>query len=108
MEGTNTASRSPTPISIIRPRRTLPPASSGSTASPSTNKKKINVMHKNRMPSVFKFAFSTNITKNKAENIRERDEREALRKKQKLENCIINIDDYDIDFGGLGVGGDTV
>ena len=29
------------------------PASSGSTASPSTNKKKTNVMHKNRMPSVF-------------------------------------------------------
>ena len=38
----------------------------------------------------------------------ERDEREALRKKQKLDNCIINIDDDDIDFGGLGVGGDTV
>ena len=29
------------------------PASSGSTASPSMNKKKTNVMHKNRMPSVF-------------------------------------------------------
>ena len=29
------------------------PASSGSTASPSTNKKKTNVMHNNRMPSVF-------------------------------------------------------
>ena len=29
------------------------PASSCSTASPSTNKKKTNVMHKNRMPSVF-------------------------------------------------------
>ena len=29
------------------------PASSGSTASPSTNKKKANVMHKNHMPSVF-------------------------------------------------------
>ena len=27
---------------------------------------------------------------------------------QKLDNCIINIDDDDIDFGGLGVGGDTV
>ena len=25
-----------------------------------------------------------------------------------MENCIINIDDDDIDFGGLGVGGDTV
>ena len=63
-------------------------------------------MHKNRMPSVFKFGFSTKVTKKKAENIRERDEREALRKKQKLENCIINIDDYyDIDFGGLGVVG---
>ena len=34
------------------------PASSGSTASPSTNKKKTNVMHKNRRPSVFKFGFS--------------------------------------------------
>ena len=38
------------------------PASSGSTASPSTNKKKINVMHNNRMPSVFKFGFSTKVT----------------------------------------------
>ena len=85
------------------------PASSGSTASPSTNKKKTNIMHKNRMPSVFKFGFSTKVTKKKAENIRERDEREALRKKHKLENCIINIDDDDdIDFGGVGVGGDTV
>ena len=65
-------------------------------------------MHKNRMPSVFKFGFSTKDTKKKSEKIRERDEREALRKKQKLENCIINIDDDDIDFGGLGVGGDTV
>ena len=34
------------------------PASSGSTASPSTNKTKTNVMHKNGMPSVFKFGFS--------------------------------------------------
>ena len=42
------------------------PVSSGGTASPSTNKKKTNVMHKNRMPSVFKFGFSTNITKKKA------------------------------------------
>ena len=25
-----------------------------------------------------------------------------------MENFIINIDDDDIDFGGLGVGGDTV
>ena len=66
-------------------------------------------MHKNRMPSVFKFGFSTKVTKKKAEKIRQRDEREALRKKQKLENCIINIDDDDdIDFGGLGVVGDTV
>ena len=85
------------------------PASSGSTASPSTNKKKTNVVHKNLMPSVFKFGFSTKVTIKKAENIRERDKRGALRKKQKLENCIINIDDdYDIDFGGLGVVGDTV
>ena len=42
------------------------PASSGSTASPSTNKKKINVMHKNLMPSVFKFGFSMKVTKTKA------------------------------------------
>ena len=84
------------------------PARSGITASPSTNKKKTNVMHKNCMPSVFRFGLSTKVTKTKAENIRERDEREALRKKQKLDNCIINIDDDDIDFGGLGVGGDTV
>ena len=63
-------------------------------------------MHKNCIPSVFKFCFSTKVTKKKAEHIRERDEREALRKKQKLDNCIINIDDDDdIDFGGLGVGG---
>ena len=60
------------------------------------------------MPYVFKFGFSTKVTKKKAENIRERDEREALRKKQKLENCNINIDDDEIDFCGLGVGGDTV
>ena len=73
------------------------------------NKKKTNVVHKNRMPSVFKFGFSTKVTNKKAEYIRERDEREVLRKNQKLKNCIINIDDdYDIDFGGLGVGGDTV
>ena len=65
-------------------------------------------MHKNRMPSVLKFGLSTKVTKKKAEKIRERDERKALRKKQKLENCIINIDDDDIDFGGLGVGDDTV
>ena len=66
-------------------------------------------MHKNRMPSVFKFGFSTKVTKKKAENIRERDKREALRKKHKLDNFIINIDDNDdIDFGGLGVVGDTV
>ena len=52
--------------------------------------------------------FLSLVTKKKAEKIRERDEREALRKKQKLENCIINIDDDDIDFGGLGVGGDMV
>ena len=85
------------------------PARSGSTASSSTNKKKTNVIHKNRMPSVFKFGFSTKVTKKKTENIRERDEREALRKKQKLENCIININyDDDIDFGGLGVVGDMV
>ena len=38
------------------------PASSGGTASPSTNKKKTNVMHKNCMPSVFKFGSSTKIT----------------------------------------------
>ena len=61
------------------------------------------------MPSVFKFGLSTKVIKNKAENIRERDERKALRKNQKLDDCIINIDDDDdIDFGGLGVGGDTV
>ena len=57
------------------------PASSSSTTSPSTNKKKMNVMHKNLMPSVFKFGFSTKVTKTKAEKIRERDKREALRKK---------------------------
>ena len=84
------------------------PASSGSTASPSTKKKKMNVMHKNCMPSVFKFGISKKVTNMKAEKIRERDEREALRKKQELENCIINIDDDDIDFGGLGMGGDMV
>ena len=38
------------------------PASSGSTASPPTNKKKINAMHKNCMPSVFRFGFSTKVT----------------------------------------------
>ena len=66
-------------------------------------------MHKNHMPSVFKFGLSTKVTKKKAEKIRERDKRGYLRKNQKLENCIINIDDDDdIDFSGLGVGGDTV
>ena len=49
------------------------PASSGSTASPSMNKNKTNVMHKNLMPSVFKFGFSTKVANKKAENIRERD-----------------------------------
>ena len=72
------------------------------------NKNKTNVMHKNRMPYIFKFGLSMKVTKMKAEKIRERDEREALRKKQKLDNFIINIADDDIDFGGLGVGGDTV
>ena len=62
-------------------------------------------MHNNHMPSIFKFGFYTKVTKTKAEKIRERDKREALRKKQKLKNCIINIDDDDIDFGVLGVGG---
>ena len=84
------------------------PTSSISTASPSTNKKKTNVMHKNRMPYFFRFGFSTKVTKKNAEKIRERDEREAPKKKQKLENCIINIDDDDIDFCVLVVGGDTV
>ena len=84
------------------------PASSGSNASPSTSKKKMNVIHKNRMTSVFKFGFSTRVTKTKAEKIRERNEREALRNNHKLENCIIKIDDDDIYFGGLGVGVDTV
>ena len=42
------------------------PARSGSTASPSTNKKKMNVMHKNCMPYVFKFGFSAKVTKTKA------------------------------------------
>ena len=61
------------------------------------------------MPSVLKFGFSTKVAKKKAENIRERDKRGALRKNEKLENCIINIDDDDdIDFGGLGVVGDMV
>ena len=62
-------------------------------------------MHNNRMPYIFKFGFSTKVTKKKEETIRERDKREALRKKQKLENCIINTDDDDIYFGRLGVGG---
>ena len=66
------------------------PASSSSTASPSTNKNKMNGMHKNRMPSVFKFGFSKKVIKTKAEKIRERDEREALRKNHKLDNYIIN------------------
>ena len=66
-------------------------------------------MHKNCMPSVFKFGFSTRVAKKKAENIREMDKRGYLSKNQKLENCIINIDDDDyIDFSGFGVGGDTV
>ena len=42
------------------------PAIYVSTASPSTNKKKMNFMHNNRMPSVFKFGFSTKFTKMKA------------------------------------------
>ena len=88
----------------------LPPkySQASSACSITMNKKKINVIHNNSVPSVFKFGFSTKVTKKKAGNIRERDEREEMRKKQKLENCIINIDDDDIDFGGLGVGGDMV
>ena len=46
------------------------PSSSGSTASPPTNKKKMNVIHNNRMPSVFKFGLSTKVTKTKGEKIR--------------------------------------
>ena len=65
-------------------------------------------MHNNGMPSVFKIGFSTKVTKKKAEKIWESDERQALRRNQKLDNCIINIDDDDIDFYGLGVGVDTV
>ena len=42
------------------------PARSGITASPSMNKKKTNVMHKNHIPSVFKFGLSTKVTKKKA------------------------------------------
>ena len=42
------------------------PASSGITTSPSTNKKKMNVMHKNCMPSVFKFGLSKKVTKKKS------------------------------------------
>ena len=42
------------------------PTSSGSTASPSTNKNKTKLIHKNHMPSVFKFGFSTKVTKKKA------------------------------------------
>ena len=42
------------------------PSISGITASPSTDKKKTNVMHKNRMPSVFEFGFSVKVTKTKA------------------------------------------
>ena len=49
------------------------PASSGGTPSPSSNQKTNNVTHKNRLPSVFKFGFPTQITNKKAENIRERD-----------------------------------
>ena len=67
------------------------PASSDGTVSPSTNKKKTNVMHNNRMPPVFKFGFSTKITKKEAEKIRERDKRETRRKKQKLENCMVTM-----------------
>ena len=38
------------------------PARSGSTASPSNNKKKTNVIHKSHMPSAFKFGLSTKVT----------------------------------------------
>ena len=109
MEGTNTASRSPTPISIIRPRRTLNPPALAALHHHQRARIKLTSCIRIACHLFFKFGFSTKVTKKKADNIRERDEREALRKKQKLENFIINIDDDDdIDFSGLGVGGDMV
>ena len=109
MEGTNTASIIPTPISRIRPRQTLnPPALAALHHHKRTRRKQTSCI-RIACHLFFKFGFSTKVTKKKAENIRERYKREALRKKQKLENCIINIDDDDdIDFGGLGVVGDMV
>ena len=109
MEGTNTASRIPTPISIIRPRKTLTPSDLEALLHHQRTRRKLTTCIRIACHLFFKFGFSTNVTKKKAEKIRERDNREALSKKQKLENCIINIyGDDDIDFGGLGVVGDTV
>ena len=72
--------KNPNPNLDNSTERNSGPASSGSTASPSTKKKKVIVMHNNLMRYVFKFGFSKKVTKTKAEKIRERDEREALRK----------------------------
>ena len=109
MEGTNTASRSPTPISIIRPRQTLTPPAWAALHHHQQTRRKLTSCIRIACHLFFKFGFSTKVTKKKAEKIRERYEREALRKNQKLENCIINIyDDDDIDFGGLVVGGDMM
>ena len=108
MEGTNTASRSPTPISIIRPRQNLTPPALAALHHHQRTRRKITSCIRIACHLFFKFGFSTKVTRKKAENIRERDERKALRKNQKLDDCIINIDDDDIDFGGLGLVGDTV
>ena len=105
MEGTNTDSRSPTPISIIGQRQTLTPPALAALHHHQRTRRKLMSCIRIACHLVFKFGFSTKVTNKKAENIRERYEREALKKKQKLENCIINIDDDDdIDFSGLGVG----
>ena len=109
MEGTNTASRIPTPLSIIRPRQTLTPPALAALHHHQRTRRKLTSCIRITCHLFFKIGFSTRVTKKKSEKIRERDEMEALRKKQKLENCIINIDDDDnIDFGGLGVVGDMV
>ena len=108
VEGTNTASRSPKPIPIIRPRQTLTPPALSALHHHQRTRRKLMSCIRIACHLFFKFGFSTKVTNKKSEKIRERDEREALRKKQKLDNCIINIDDDYIDFGGLGGGGDTV
>ena len=70
VEGTNTASRSPTPISRIRPRRTLTPPALSALHHHQQTRRKLTSFIIISCHIFFKFGFSTKVTKKKAEKIR--------------------------------------